>query len=127
MFREKQREKVVEGIGIGEIPIGQGLNQEIIIKRLGDTHWSSHTSTLINLIHLFSFVIDVLEYIGENGNDDPQRDEAIELLDVMSRFEFVFVLLLMRKILEITHDLSQVLQRRDQNIVNAMQLVKVSK
>ncbi|KAG8655728.1 hypothetical protein MANES_04G063964v8 [Manihot esculenta] len=127
MLREKQREKVVEGIRIGEIAIRQGLNQEMTIKRPGDTCWSSHYSTLINLIYLFSSLIDVLEYIGENGNDDLERGEAIELLDIMSRFEFIFVLFLMRKFLEITHDLSQALQSKDQNIVNAMQLVKVSK
>ncbi|KAJ9177311.1 hypothetical protein P3X46_012545 [Hevea brasiliensis] len=38
------------------------------LKRLGDTRWSSHYGTLINLIHLFPSVIDVLKYIGENGN-----------------------------------------------------------
>uniref|UniRef100_A0A199U9J0 DUF4371 domain-containing protein n=1 Tax=Manihot esculenta TaxID=3983 RepID=A0A199U9J0_MANES len=124
MLREKQKEKVVEGIGIKEIAIRQGLNQDMTIKR---PEYSSHYSTLINLIHLFSSVIDVLEYIGENGNDDPQKGEAIELLDIMSRFEFVFLLLLMRKTLGITHDLLQALQRRDQDIVNAMQLVKVFK
>uniref|UniRef100_A0A2C9U323 DUF4371 domain-containing protein n=1 Tax=Manihot esculenta TaxID=3983 RepID=A0A2C9U323_MANES len=75
MLQEKQREKVVEGIKIGEIAIGQ----------------------------------------------------AIELLDIISRFEFVFTLFLMRKILGITHNLSQAFQRRDQDIANAMQLVKVFK
>ncbi|XP_058003680.1 uncharacterized protein LOC131180087 [Hevea brasiliensis] len=63
----------------------------------------------------------------ENGSDDPQRAEVIDLLDIMNRFEFVFVLHLMKNILGITHELSQVLQRRDQDIVNAMNLVKVSK
>ncbi|XP_021646945.2 uncharacterized protein LOC110640077 [Hevea brasiliensis] len=42
ILREKQIEKVFEGIAKGEIKIGQGLNQEMALKRLGDTHWSSH-------------------------------------------------------------------------------------
>ncbi|KAJ9183036.1 hypothetical protein P3X46_006955 [Hevea brasiliensis] len=108
IFQEKQKEKV------------QGLNQEMALKRSGDTRWSFHYGTLINLMHLFSSIIDVLKYIGENGSDDPQRVEAIDLLDIMNRFEFVFVLNLMKKILGITYELSQVLQRRDQDIVNAM-------
>ncbi|KAJ9128837.1 hypothetical protein P3X46_034431, partial [Hevea brasiliensis] len=62
-----------------------------------------------------------------NGSDNPQKAEAIYLLDIMNRFEFVFVLHLMKKILGITHELSQVLQRRNQDIINAMNLVKVSK
>ncbi|OAY58861.1 hypothetical protein MANES_02G212660v8 [Manihot esculenta] len=78
-------------------------------------------------MHLFSFVIDVLEYIGENGNDNLHRAAAIDLLDIMSCFEFVFVLLLMRKNLRITHNLLQVLKRRDQDIINTMHLVKVFK
>ncbi|KAJ8766875.1 hypothetical protein K2173_009219 [Erythroxylum novogranatense] len=53
--------------------------------------------------------------------------EAIDLIDIMLLFEFLFVLHLMIKILGITNGLSQVLQKKDQNIVNAMHLVKVSK
>ncbi len=51
------------------------------------------------MIHLFPSVIDVLEYIGDNDSDDPQRAEAIDLLDIMNRFEFIFVLHLMKNIL----------------------------
>ncbi|XP_057990588.1 uncharacterized protein LOC131172969 [Hevea brasiliensis] len=92
------------------------------LKRPRDTRWSSHYGTLINLMHLFPFIIDVLKYIGENGSDDPQMAEAIDLPDIMNRFEFVFVLHLMKKILGIIYELSQVLQRKDQGILNAMNL-----
>ncbi|XP_057787724.1 uncharacterized protein LOC131004971 [Salvia miltiorrhiza] len=127
MLRESQREKIMEGIASDEIKIGRGLDQEMGMKRPGDTRWSSHYGTLINLIHLFTSVVDVLEYVGANGTDDSQKSEAMDLLDVISRFEFVFVLHLMKKILGITHDLSQVLQRKEQDIVNAMRLVNVAK
>ncbi|KAL6554076.1 hypothetical protein OROMI_019749 [Orobanche minor] len=127
LFRESQKEKMEEGIANDEINTGRGLNQEMALKRPGDTRWSSHYGTLINLMHLFSSVVDVLEYVVENGNDDAQRAEADDLLDIMNHFEFVFVLHLMRQILGITHELSQVLQKKDQDIVNAMHLVKVAK
>ncbi|XP_058003053.1 uncharacterized protein LOC110642356 [Hevea brasiliensis] len=42
MLREKQLEKVFEGIAKGEIKTRQGLNQEMALKRPGDTRWSSH-------------------------------------------------------------------------------------
>nr|KYP54913.1 hypothetical protein KK1_001113 [Cajanus cajan] len=45
----------------------------------------------------------------------------------MQNFEFVFTLHLMKNILGITHELSQALQKSDQDIVNAMKLVSVSK
>ena len=42
-------------------------------------------------------------------------------------FEFVFALHLMKNILGITNELSIVLPKKNQNIVNAMDFVKVSK
>ncbi|XP_050222582.1 uncharacterized protein LOC126672671 [Mercurialis annua] len=127
MLREKQIEKILQGIENDEIQTGRGLNQQRSLKRPSDTRWSSHYGTLMNIIHLFSSIIEVLEYIGENGKDDAQKAEAVDLLDIINRFEFAFVLHLMRKILGITHELSQVLQKKDQDIINAVNLVKVSK
>ncbi|XP_042056036.1 zinc finger MYM-type protein 1-like [Salvia splendens] len=127
VLRESQRAKVVEGIASDEINTGRGLNQEKSLTRPGDTHWSSHYGTLINLMHLFSSINDVLEYVGENGYEDAHRAEALDVQEILNHFEFIFVLHLMRKLLGITHDLSQVLQKKDQDIVNAMNLVKVAK
>jgi len=45
----------------------------------------------------------------------------------MQCFEFVFMLYLIKKILKITYVLSQALQKKDQDIVNVMQLVQVFK
>ena len=42
-------------------------------------------------------------------------------------FEFVFALHLMKNVLEITNELSIALKKKNQDIVNAMDLVKVSK
>ncbi|GER34116.1 zinc finger MYM-type protein [Striga asiatica] len=94
MLREKQKEKVIEGIASNEIETEKGLNQEMTVKRPGDTRWSSHYGTLINLVHLFPSNIDVLEYIGERGNDDSQRAEAIDLLEIVNMFNFVVYKLL---------------------------------
>ncbi|KAI4300004.1 hypothetical protein L6164_033424 [Bauhinia variegata] len=106
---------------------GRGLNQETTIKKAGDTRWGSHYSTLPNLAFLFSSMIDVIELVEEDGIISEQRAEACALLNSMQSFEFVFILLLMKNILGITHELSQALQRSDQDIVNAMKLVTVSK
>ena len=37
------------------------------LKRPRDTRWSSHYGTLVNFIHMFSSVIDVIETIIEDG------------------------------------------------------------
>ncbi|KAL6565682.1 hypothetical protein OROHE_004737 [Orobanche hederae] len=56
-----------------------------------------------------------------------QRGEASRLVKDMLSFDFSFDLHLMKKILGITNDLSQALQKKNQDIVNAMNLVDISK
>ncbi|PIM98832.1 hypothetical protein CDL12_28683 [Handroanthus impetiginosus] len=73
---------------------------------------------------MFSSIIEVLEIIKEDGINSEQSAEAHSLLCSMQSFEFIFNLHLMRKVLGNTHELSQALQRDDQDIVNAMSLVK---
>ena len=77
---------------------------------------------------MFSVVVDVLEVIEENGLSD-QKVEARSIMRSILSLEFVFALHLMKNILRITNELSIALQKKkkNQDIVNAMDLVKVSK
>jgi hypothetical protein len=127
MLRESQNSLVTEAVESGEISTGRGLNQETTLTRAGDTRWGSHYGTLLRLTSLFPSVCDVLNMIVEDSTDSKQRVEARLLLDSLQSFEFIFKLLLMRNVLGITNDLCQALQRKDQDIVNAMSLVKLSK
>lgn len=127
ILREKQAHKVIEALSNGELSSGQGLNQETEIKRSCDTRWSSHYGTLINFIVLYSSVIDVLGEIAFDKVGSDQKHEAFISLGLLQSFDFIFSLHLMRIILGITHELSQALQKDDQDIVNAMDLVKVCK
>ncbi|XP_025647324.1 uncharacterized protein [Arachis hypogaea] len=127
MLRDSQMTKTIEALQSGETASGCGLNQEITLKRAGDTRWGSHYGTILRLISLFPSVVNVLEYVEEDGNNSEQRAEACHLLNVIQSFEFIFNLYLMKNILGVTNELSQALQRNDQDIVNAMALVKVSK
>ncbi|XP_030963356.1 uncharacterized protein LOC115984473 [Quercus lobata] len=97
------------------------------LKRPGDTCWSSHYGALVNLIHMFSSVIDVIETIIEDGLDSDQRAEANTLIGLLQTFEFMFDLHLMKGVLGISNELSHALQRKDQDIVYAMKLVDISK
>ncbi|KAK7320132.1 hypothetical protein RJT34_04866 [Clitoria ternatea] len=127
ILRESQIVKVKEALQKGEITSGHDLNQETTIKKAGETRWGSHYGTLLSLISLFSYMIDVLEIIEEDGISLDQKAEACALLNSLQSFEYIFTLHLMKNILGITHELSQALQRSDQDIVNAMKLVTVSK
>lgn len=55
------------------------------------------------------------------------KRKACALLDSLPSFELVFNLHLMRNILGITNGLSQALQLREQDIVNAITLIEISK
>ena len=58
---------------------GQGLNQETNLKCPGDTRWGSYYGTILNLILMFSAVVDVLEIIEEDGLSD-QKVEARSIM-----------------------------------------------
>ncbi|KAL4613890.1 hypothetical protein ACB092_07G014500 [Castanea dentata] len=127
ILREKRNAEVIEALKNNEISTGRGLNQEMSLKRPGNTRWSSHYGALVNIIHMFSSVIDVIETIIEDGLDSDQRAEANILIGLLQTFEFVFDLHLMKGVLGKSNELSQALQRKDQDIVNAMKLVDISK
>ncbi|PIN22362.1 hypothetical protein CDL12_04927 [Handroanthus impetiginosus] len=114
ILQQKQLEKVSKAL-------------KTTLKRPSDTRWGSHCGTLLRLLDIFSSVMEVLEIIMEDGVNSEQRAEASSLLDAISSFDFIFKLYLMWKVLGITNELSQALQRKDQDIVNAMKLVKISK
>ena len=75
---------------------------------------------------MYDSVIDVVLII-ENDGVVEQKGQAYAFLNSLQSFEFACILHLMKKIMGITNALSEALQRKDQDIVNAMGLVKVSK
>ncbi|EOA32334.1 hypothetical protein CARUB_v10015600mg, partial [Capsella rubella] len=127
MLREEYRKKIEEEISQGEIKTGKGLNQELSLQRPGNTRWGSHYTTLLRLVDLFSSIIKVLEYIEMEGTDSTKRRQANGLLKYFNTFDFVFYLQLMLLLLGLTNSLSVALQRKDQDILNAMSLVKFTK
>ncbi|CAN6571081.1 unnamed protein product [Malus baccata var. baccata] len=119
--------QVIETLNSGEFTSGKGKNQETTLKRAGEKRWGSHFGTLVSIMTMFSSILDGLEVIAYDGVSSQQRCEVNNLLDSMQSFDFVFNLHLMKDILGITNELSQALQRKDQDIVNAMKLVGVCK
>ncbi|XP_031247809.1 uncharacterized protein LOC116105547 [Pistacia vera] len=120
LLNEKQALKVKKTIESDELSIGQGLNQDTSLKWPRETRQGSHYGTLLSLINLFSSVIEVLKDLTENSDN---RFEVIDLVDYMTSFDFAFN----KNILGITFELLQALQRKDQDIVNAMSLVHMLK
>lgn len=127
LLRDKQIEEVLQGICSGEIMTGKGLNQEANLKRAGDTRWGSYYMTLLSLIRLWSPVGNVLEHVAEHTDDHKLRGNAELMLVSMNNFDFVFYLHLLKNILGVSNELSRALQRNDQDIVNAINLVNATR
>ncbi|VFQ83644.1 unnamed protein product [Cuscuta campestris] len=106
---------------------GRGSNQESSLRRPGDTRWGSHYSTIVSVISLFSPIVSLVNIIQNDPKNDSVRTEASAILFAMEDFEFVFILHLMEMVLSITYELSQSLQRKDQDLANAIALVRVAK
>lgn len=109
------------------VSILEALNSGEFIREQGVNESSSIFKTLSSLLTVFSFVIDVLEIISELGSDSGQKYEADTLLDSLQCFSFIFCLHMLVRILAITDDLSRALQRKDQDILNVLNLVQVCK
>ncbi|XP_076901135.1 uncharacterized protein LOC143555484 [Bidens hawaiensis] len=123
LLRESQR----ESLGLNsEVETGSGKNQELSLARAGDTRWSSHEKTIIRLLTLYPCVIDVLEYIEKSGEFSNYQNESRGLQEFIKTFNFVFYLHLMKYILGVTNTLCQALQRKDQDMLNAVKLVKLT-
>lgn len=127
MLREIHKDRIQEQIGNGEIETGKGLNQESSLVRAGDTRWNSHLRTIMSLLSLFPDVINVLEYVEDDGENGATRLQASGLLSYFKTFEFVFYLHLLLTILGLTNALSQALQRKDQDILEAVDLIRTTK
>ena len=69
-LQDAQFAKIKEDLENGVCRSGQGLNQETNLKHPGDTHWGSYYGTILNLILVFSAIVDVLEIIEEDSLSD---------------------------------------------------------
>ncbi|XP_049370376.1 uncharacterized protein LOC125835293 [Solanum verrucosum] len=86
-----------------------------------------HIGTLDNLIVLFPSVIHVLEFTGCECPNYTDRLLAKTLMDTIKKFDFAFMLHLTWKVLMMTNELNFSLQRMDQDIVNAMRFLALTK
>ncbi|XP_021771454.1 zinc finger MYM-type protein 1-like [Chenopodium quinoa] len=125
-LRENQAQRVVDALSLGELETGSGLNQERGLGRPCDTRWGSHFKTILNVLDLFPVILGSLEDIAK-VSDTIDSNRAQTLTNLLMSFGFVFVAHLMVSIFAITNALNVALQKHDQDIVNAMAMVNVTK
>nr|XP_016460368.1 PREDICTED: uncharacterized protein LOC107783855 [Nicotiana tabacum] len=125
-LQEHQAELLEQLLESGEVQSGKGLNQERGLQRPGDTRWGSHCKTLDNFIILFSSIVHVLGVIECEG-DVNDRLQAEAFSSKIKAFEFIFLLHLILKVLIMSNKLSKALQKKEQDIVNAMVFLDITK
>ncbi|XP_074314652.1 uncharacterized protein LOC141649882 [Silene latifolia] len=81
VFRELRAIRIAQAISNGEIEMGKGLNQELGIKRSGDTRWGSHYRSVLNLQASFLDVIDLQEL---NDRFDEVNTELLRCVSCLS-------------------------------------------
>lgn len=79
------------------------------------------------MIKIISATYIVLLNIIDRGTTSSQQANMDSVSKVLTSFEFVFILHLMKEIMEITNVLYQALQLESQEILNAIQLVSFTK
>ncbi|KAG5019845.1 hypothetical protein JHK87_015700 [Glycine soja] len=126
VLRDKQVSQFAKLIKEDQIETGSGLNQESSITKAGDTRWGSHFRTFTSLMTIYGAIIEVLEEVGKDTSFE-KYGETMLLLYVLQSFDFIFMLYLMVEILGFTNDLSVMLQKRDQDLLNVLSLVKATK
>ncbi|XP_050379598.1 uncharacterized protein LOC126796925 [Argentina anserina] len=125
-LKAARKEEIADLVACGELETGTGANQIFSMQRAGATRWGSHYRSIRGLIELFGASKITLVYMSEQGPVDLQR-EAGDVLKAMQKFVFVFCLLLMNKVMKITETLSQTLQQKSLDFVQAMRFVKHTK
>ncbi|XP_029148738.1 uncharacterized protein [Arachis hypogaea] len=126
-LQEAQEIENAKLIANDELETDQCANQMGTLRRAGDTRWSSHFHSICSLIRMFAATHIVFNNIIDDGTTSAQRGEAYGVNKVLSSFEFVFSLHLMKEIMGITNILCQALQQKFQVILNTMHVIFTSK
>jgi hypothetical protein len=123
-----QAAEITREIELGELDTGRGANHIGSLQRPGDTRWSSHYRSILSLTKMFAATISVLRSIANDRSVTRySRGDAAGALKIIVTFDFVFVLLMMEKIMKVTNVLCQTLQKKDIDIINAIGCVSDTK
>ncbi|XP_062166924.1 uncharacterized protein LOC133873208 [Alnus glutinosa] len=102
-LQSAQVAKIESMIASNEIETGRGANQIGTLQRPGDTRWSSHFNYVCSMIRMFRATCSILDTISKEGTNYSQRGDAEAAYMVLTSFEFVLILHLMKEIMGYMH------------------------
>ncbi|CAM8954214.1 unnamed protein product [Rhodiola kirilowii] len=126
MLKAYREAEILELVAVGSLGTCSGMNQAYTLQRPGATRWGSHFRSISSLIKLFEATRTTVDDLYENGVDKV-KGEAKGIGEALIKFEFVYCLLLMHKVMNITEFLSQSFQKKDIDIVNAVECISLTK
>lgn len=122
-----QRREIEKLLATRELNSERGANQIGNLQRAGTTRWSSHYDSVKSLIGKYVSTCQVFEYLIEHSLNERSKAEVRGIYRNMASFEFVFILHLMHKIMRITNAFCQILQRKTQDVLNAITFITTTK
>ncbi|XP_058757218.1 uncharacterized protein LOC131630469 [Vicia villosa] len=126
-LQASQLEEIEHLLEIGEIVTGKGENQIGTLRRVGNTRWGSHYSSISSLINMYEATCTVSKKFAKEGLNYASHGDADSAYNHLKSFDFIFILHLMKEIMSVTNMLCQALQQQSQDVVNAMHLVCTTK
>ena len=91
-----QGEQIENMIAFNEIETGRGANQIGTLQRAGGTRWGSHFQYICSLIKMFDATCKVINTISKELANYKQCGDAEGAYQVLTSFEFVLVLHMMK-------------------------------
>ncbi|XP_004678833.1 PREDICTED: zinc finger MYM-type protein 1 [Condylura cristata] len=87
------------------------LNQNKTCKKhISQSCWTVHDRTLLSVIEGLPEIIETLEVVSSHSSNTSLADELSDLLAMISKFEFIFCLKFLYRVLSVTGILSKELQ-----------------
>ncbi|CAM8902082.1 unnamed protein product [Rhodiola kirilowii] len=127
MLKAYREAEILDLVAVGSLETGSGMNQAFTLQRPGATRWGSHFRSISSLIKLFEATRATVDDLYENGLDNKAKGEAKCISEALIKFDFVYCLLLMHEVMKITEFLSQTFQKKDIDIVNAVECISLTK
>ncbi|KAH9693295.1 TTF-type domain-containing protein [Citrus sinensis] len=126
-LKSAREKEIIDLIALEELETSTRANQVRTLQRAGDTRWSSHFTSVSRFIEMFGATLEVLGKMINDGSSRDMHGEAKGAYREMKSFEFVFILLLLNKVLGISDILCRALQTKSLDILNALNYVSSTK
>nr|XP_043629631.1 uncharacterized protein LOC122600920 isoform X1 [Erigeron canadensis] len=128
--KESRFEEVSQAFEDVPIEVARYLNQKVGLERLNHACWRPYHKLVLNVIEFYPVILDMLDMIDMIKDKSSMSFSCHEFdvaCEAIVSFDFIFMTHVMKTIFEVMNELNIILQKKDEEIVSAMSLVKLVK